>query len=685
MKRLGKLAIFIGIGLLILFIIFYEAESKRIEISKLNKFCKILSPALWKYDQQAINSFLEFICLERGYQEIVLETRLESEPDTYRPFVRVHRNNLVNNEPIDFRSFFFNPSELESKISYNDRVIGRILISRYPPNLFTYFIVGLFLFLSFSIAFFYMEILRGKLLLEKRIEERSEALSKSEKKLEAIFENIGEGVISLDPSGKILAANALAQEMIGIFKDDLIGSFFKDILILRSFDGEPLNLELPEFKADLPLEVVTIRCQMTDSLNNERTISACLTTISNKGKLEGYVLVFRDVSNEERIEKQLRQSQKMEAVGQLAGGIAHDFNNLLQVILGYGELVEESLENFSEAEKDNWSQVMEAGKKAQSLIKKILSFSREKKEFKKGYFNLSKTVKELLKMVKRVIEENVEIVYIEIDSLWPVAGDSEQMEQALMNLCVNARDAMSHGGRLTIELKNAILTNEFIPSQGKKVSGRFVCIQISDTGSGIPPKDLERIFDPFFTTKSKGKGTGIGLATVFNIVTQHEGFLRVDSELGKGTTFRLYLPVTDVSENYEEVKPEAVDFSFEGNGETILLAEDQEEVRNLGKRLLEKNGYKVIVAENGREAIELFEANSKEIKLLLFDVVMPEMSGWEAGKAILQKKPGLPLIFCSGYTDQLVGKDIENVLIEKPYKKEILLATIRELLNKTLN
>ncbi|MEW5817515.1 MAG: ATP-binding protein, partial [Spirochaetota bacterium] len=382
------------------------------------------------------------------------------------------------------------------------------------------------------------------------------------------------------------------------------------------------------------------------------------------------------------LEAQLRQSQKMEAIGQLAGGVAHDFNNLLTIIKGYSEL---SMMELKEEDplKGNIDEIQNAADKAAGLTRQLLAFSR-RQVLEAKVVDLNAVLTDLDKMLRRMIREDVELVTHLTEDLGSVKVDPGQIEQVVMNLAINARDAMVSGGKLTIETANAALDEEYARRHVAVIPGRYVMLSVSDTGVGMTPEVKERIFEPFFTTKEKGKGTGLGLSTVYGIVKQSGGNIWVYSELGRGTTFKIYLPRVD--EPVEEIGKKAVPEELPAGNETILIVEDNEEVRKLAVRILEKQGYKLLIATQGNEALLLGEKHGKPIHLMLTDVVMPGMDGRELANRLKVHHPETRVLYMSGYTDDTIAHRgiLEKGMnyIQKPFTVELLLRKVREVLDK---
>ena len=382
-------------------------------------------------------------------------------------------------------------------------------------------------------------------------------------------------------------------------------------------------------------------------------------------------------------EEQLRHSQKMEAIGKLAGGIAHDFNNLLTVIKGYAELSCLGL-NQDHPLRENLEEIRKASERASNLTRQLLAFGRRQiLDFK--VINLNTLLKDLDKMLHRILGEDIELAYHLIQSVGKVKTDPGQIEQVILNLAVNARDAMPSGGKLTIETSNVYLSEAYARTHMEVTPGNYVMLSVSDNGPGMTSEVRERIFEPFFTTKEKGKGTGLGLSTVYGIVKQSGGHINVYSEPGIGTTFKIYLP--RVEEEEDHLQRKTLDISLPTGDETILLAEDEQSVRELGARILRDRGYQVYEARNGQEALAIVE-RYPEVKfhLLLTDVVMPGMSGKELADRLMLSIPHLKALFISGYTDNAIvhhGVLMEGIdFLQKPFTYEGLARKVREVLDR---
>ncbi len=401
------------------------------------------------------------------------------------------------------------------------------------------------------------------------------------------------------------------------------------------------------------------------------------TLVQQAGVLsDSYRRSLREVS----LEEQVRVAQKMEAVGLLAGGVAHDFNNLLQVIQGYTAMALDSGSTWPER-KSHLDQVKAAAERAAQLTQQLLAFGRQQ-TLRKSDLDLNQAISELLKMLRRVLGEQISVDFIPGHDLGNVYADRAQIDQVVLNLCVNARDALAAGGRITLETENVLVNGAFRESHPWAKPGRYVLLTVTDNGVGMDRETLSHVFEPFFTTKPTGKGTGLGLAVVYGVIKQHDGMIHVYSEPGQGTTFKIYLPI--VARSATAVGPKHTPVPARGS-ETILLAEDEPMVRELAIRILQRSGYRVIVAVDGVEACAKFEAHQNDIALIVLDVVMPNLGGREAYERITKLKPGLPVIFCSGYAGAALDGSVLNVpgtqILAKPYGADDLLHRVRSALD----
>jgi len=507
-----------------------------------------------------------------------------------------------------------------------------------------------------------------------------EDLRRSEANFRSLVTNAPYGICSCDSTGKILDANPAFLELLGITSaDEVIGQHIYSLYA----DTEQWFDLADHLRVSAPFQGLTAEWKRKSGTTVVRVSGR---SVSN-GRKEGIVfeIFAEDVTERRALEQQLRQSQKMEAVGRLAGGIAHDFNNLLMVISGYSEFLLERIGGEPNL-RGPAQEIANASERASSLTRQLLAFSR-KQMLAPRIINLNDIATENLKMLTRMIGEDIDLVMTPGQSLWSVRADSGQIEQVIMNLAVNARDAMPSGGKLTIETSNVALDEEYARLHAPLHPGDYVVVSISDTGGGMDPETQSHIFEPFFTTKGP-KGTGLGLSTVYGIVKQSGGYIFVYSEVGRGTTFKIYLPrVAGTGETAAPVISRVQFQRVEPGTETILLVEDESNLRYLARQYLEKQGYRVIEAADGAVAMQIAVAHEGVIHLLLTDVIMPGMNGRELAQRISEIRPNAKVLYMSGYTENVIGHggmlDAGVRLLQKPFNLRDLKSKVREVLDAT--
>jgi PAS domain S-box-containing protein len=496
-------------------------------------------------------------------------------------------------------------------------------------------------------------------------------------RLAAAVEQTADSIVITDIEGNIQYVNPAFERITGYSKQETLG---QNSRILKSGKTDKLVYR------DL-WETISRGEIWVGQLANRRkdgTLFEEHVTISpvrdNSGRIVNYIAVKQDTTLQTQLETQLRQSQRLEAVGQLAGGVAHDFNNLLVAINGYSELAMKRLDDASTL-KSYLEEIKKAGDRAANLTRQLLAFSR-KQILEPKVLVLNDLVGDMCKMLGRMIGEDIELSTSLTSDLGTVKADPGQIEQIIVNLAVNARDAMQSGGKLMIETANVFLDDEYARKHQPTKPGQYVMLAVGDTGTGMDAETQARIFEPFFTTKEQGKGTGLGLSTVYGIVKQSGGFIWVYSEPGHGTTFKMYLPRVD-AEKTTRVK--SADEAVEYGSETILLVEDEEVVRKLAREVLESAGYEVMVAGEGEEATRLCIEHPQEIHLLLSDVVMPGASGTEVAARLSSLHPEMKVLFMSGYTDEAIVRhgvlDCRVKFLQKPFSPVSLCRKVRDVLD----
>src|SRR5215469_9281023 len=498
--------------------------------------------------------------------------------------------------------------------------------------------------------------------------------------LAAIVDDSEDAIIGKDLNSIITSWNQGAERIFGYSAEEMIGtSIMRLIPLERQAEEEEILSRIR--RGDRYEHFDTIRVK-----KNGRQLHVSLT-ISPIKDANGYVVgaskIARDITERKLAEKALVEAQKMEAIGQLAGGVAHEFNNLLSVISGYSELPARLL-TPDERWQDSIKEIRRAIELAAASIEQLLAFSR-RQILEPKVLDLNAVVTDAEKLMRRFIGEDVHLTTSLQAGLSPVRVDLAQLNQVILHLVVNGRAAMPRGGSLILETREVEVGTADVKAYPEVVSGRYVLLSVTDTGCGMTPEVQAHIFEPFFTTKSEGKGTGMGLSVALGIIRQSGGYLDVESKPGEGTRFKIYLPaVQEPAEGPESAQRTRVEPL--GGGETVLLVEDEDMVRNVTALLLESLGYRVLEAANGQQAMRLFETSSEKIDLLITDVVMPDMTGQEVAEALLARDPSLTVIFQSGYTDDVMVRqgiwDAQVAFLKKPFSREVLSQKVREVLDR---
>jgi two-component system, cell cycle sensor histidine kinase and response regulator CckA len=499
------------------------------------------------------------------------------------------------------------------------------------------------------------------------------------KRLMAAIEQVGEGIVMTDARGNIEFVNPAFEQMTGYTRDEVVG---RNPRILKSGRQDEL------FYRDLWDTISSGRvwtgrmvnkCKDGKFYTEETTISPVCDA---SGRIVNYVAVKRDITQHLQMTAQFQQSQKMEAVGMLAGGVAHDYNNMLSVILGYAEMAQEKVDPAQSLYAD-LEIIINAAKRSADITRQLLTFAR-KQTIIPVVLDLNQAIESMLKMLRRLIGEDIDIAWLPKTGLSPVKMDPVQVDQVLANLCVNARDAIEGVGKITIETGSAVFDKAYCADHFGYIEGEYVLLAVSDDGCGMDKEILDKIFEPFFTSKGEGLGTGLGLSTVHGIVKQNNGFINVYSEPGKGTTFRIYLPRhTGQAVDSQQKKMTKIPL---GRGETVLVVEDEPVILGMSKKILEKLGYRVLAASTPGEAVGLAEKHASDIHLVITDVVMPEMNGRELAQRLQSLYPDMHILFMSGYTADVIahrGVLDEGVnFMQKPFSMKEMAFKVREALRK---
>ncbi len=515
-------------------------------------------------------------------------------------------------------------------------------------------------------------VIEGTILDISKMKEAEEALRVSEGRYRSMFEHSRDGLCFFDlDSRRILESNPALRKMLGYTGDELRGRLIYEIILA---DRASVDANLERVRSERLISIGERQYRRRDG--KALAVETEVARIEEGGRLLALAVVH-DLADRHALEEQLRQAQKMEAIGRLAGGIAHDFNNILTAILGYSELV---LDSDPPADvRESVGEIRKAGERAASLTKQLLAFSR-KQVLQPKILDLNAVLAETDSMLRRVLGEDVTFVAERDPLLWRVQADPDQVQQVLLNLAVNARDAMPEGGVLRVATRNVSLEAGDLKEVLKVAEGAYVLLEVSDAGHGMDAETLSHAFEPFFTTKERGKGTGLGLSTVYGIVKQSGGYIHIESEPGKGTRVLVYLPRAHG----------AVDFPSDANkralprggNETILLVEDEESVRRLASLLLERSGYRLLVASSAEEALQTARAFAGEIDLLLTDVVLPGLNGRRLADLLRVERPGTKVVFASGYFDESGILEPGSDFIQKPFNPETLARSIRRALDR---
>jgi PAS domain S-box-containing protein len=514
--------------------------------------------------------------------------------------------------------------------------------------------------------------------LEDRIQERMAELKRARDLLDAVVENLPDMVLLKEASSdgfRYILVNAAGEELLGRDRREIVGKTERDL-----FPPDEAA-SIVQANADV-LEARQARTFIDRKLTTatgSRTVETRMVPITNgSGSPHLLLAIIRDVTDAKSREEQLRQLQRMEAVGRLTGGVAHDFNNLLAIIHGNSELLLSRFNKQADA-RDMLDDVLSAATRGAELVRRLLAFARMQ-HLEPEAVDLNARLPDIVSLLQRALGENVSVRLELTEGLWPAIVDPTQVDDALVNLAINARDAMPGGGSLTIETRNVVLDEDYAAHHVEVTPGEYVMLAVSDTGTGMPPDIVERVFEPFFTTKPEGKGTGLGLSQVFGWVKQSRGHIKIYSEVGHGTTVKLYLPRAEALAAERSAEPQA---ATPTGDEKILVVEDNPNVRRTVIRQLHDLGYETVEADSGARALELVR-DGLEFDLLLTDVIMPGgITGYDLAERLRAERPGLTVLFTSGYTELAAGdrSTLKDQLLSKPYRKQDLGRAVRSALD----
>ena len=515
------------------------------------------------------------------------------------------------------------------------------------------------------------------IIANKELAFQNEEKEKRVSEYQALFNSSPDGVIVVNGSGEIINTNLQIHSLFGYTKQELIGKSIEFLIPDRFRNHQTLRRDYTSKPQARPMGLgMQLFARRKDG--TEFSVEIVLSPIQMESNI---IATVRDITEKKKLEQQFLRTQRMESVGTLASGIAHDLNNILGPIILALRFLRKT---FSDEQNMKMLKMLEdTAMRGADLVKQVLTFARGQ-EGERTPIQIRHTINDLKKFMQEAFSSDIIIEVNVPNDLWPINADPTQIHQVLLNLAVNARDALSHGGTITISAENLTLDENYVAMNLDAKPGQYVLVSVTDSGTGIPPEIQEKIFEPFFTTKEPGKGTGLGLATVFSIVKSHGGFIKLYSEIGKGTNFKLYFPAI-IGEKIKEQQALYIE-SLEGHGEWILLVDDEYVIREVSKLTLESNGYNVLLAADGIEAVGLFAQNRDKIDFVITDMNMPNMNGPTLIRTLQKMKPSLPIIGASGLTDKTKLDEVGDLnissFLSKPYTAEKLLEVISELRHK---
>ena len=661
-------------GLFLLFIVSFGNRVEKGMQEAVEQHARVVSTSLWNLNQNSQSEYFTIVSKHYNYETIsILDHDGKIFLTASAPTPNWHKTILLSLKLIP-------RVNLSAPIIYDGEKIGSVIAIWHRDTIYTYSYILIVVLLILTIFYFYNRLLKNNLLLEDKVAERTKVLQESERNYREIFNSTSDAIFIHDAvTGEIIDVNDSMLEMYGYIYQDALKLGINDLSSGESPYSEKEAINHIQKATEKRMQLFEWLARSKNSELFWVEVALKNTEIGGKGRV---LAVVRDISARKKLEEELNQAQKMEAIGTLAGGIAHDFNNILSAIYGYSQLAEEDIANNPQNAKKDIEEVLKAADRARKLVKQILTFSR-KTEHEKQPLQISLVVKEALKLLRSSIPTTIEIKQ-DISSDAVVLADPTKIHQITMNLCTNAYQAMRDiGGTLSVSLKEVNFSKDEIISQLEITPGKYLMMEVSDSGTGMDAETIKKIFEPYFTTKAAGEGTGLGLAVVHGIIQDHNGYINVYSEPNQGTSFHLYLPIIEEKALGFQVKEEKI--SIQGGSERVVVVDDEEQIINLTKRMLSRRGYKVTTFTNGVQALQEIKKHPDQFDLVITDLTMPYMTGIELAKEILAINPKLPIILNTGLSEALNKEKAMaagvKAYCQKPLAANQLLSTIRKVLD----
>ena len=616
-----------------------------------------LGISLWKFDVEATSARVNYLSKLNNYKSFKVVDY------TGQEFCKSKPLNLSKIDSTFIKVGLVRVFPISSDIIYKDQIIGKVFVEKYNFLIYKYLYLILVSVLVLIVVFSFDKLSRNNVLLEKLVDEKTEMIRKSEERLRIILNSISEGVLAIDDDRNILHINPAAIKILGLSEDIEKEKSFNTLLHKIDMVGDSRDKFNSKNLHQMNSGGTSTEKVLIDE--DERTISIATAPILVNSTSIGFVFVFSDITERLREEEDKHQSQKLESIGQLAGGIAHDFNNMLGAILGATELLEMDYNEGKVVDKDFVDIIKMAASGAADLTRKLLSFSR-KETIDMKIVDIHEVLESTYTMLSHTISKKIKIKIDLQAKDFLVFGDASTLQNIFLNMGINSSHAMENGGSLIFSSDNIVLDHN--DNDLHILAGEYIQIKVIDTGCGIEKENIKKIFDPFFTTKEQGKGTGLGLSAVYGGIKQLGGGIYVDSIVGKGTTFTIYLPIYKGELDDSNDK----DVVINKNKGTILLVDDELVNRKMARLILEKIGFSVETATDGQDAINIYKKKTNAFDYIILDMVMPNMDGEEALKIIKGINPQQKVIIVSGYTKHRNGRDttfeLADGFLEKPYK-----------------